>query len=387
MKRTTWALVTAVATSIATTGCGGGTTVVSLPPPEVSVSQPVQRELSDYFDTTGRVAAVESVEIRARVAGYLMKVGFEDGQLVKAGDVLFEIDARPYEAAVMQAEGELGRWRASLTKAEADTGRTQRLLSKGASSEKDFEAAVADRDRSKAEIQASEAKLTQAKLDLDFTKVTAPVDGRVSKTNLTVGNLVSPGTAGSAPLTTLVSVSPVYVYFDVDERTILRAQAERRNAGSAAAQHIRELAIPVEIGLATETGHPHKGTLTFIDNRVDASTGTIKARASFDNTDGALTPGLFVRVHVPLGDARPLLLVTERAVGTDQGNKYLLVVTDKNVVEYRAVKLGSVVEGGLRIVSDGIKAGEWVITNGIQRARPGMTVKPQQMDMVPPATA
>ena len=231
MKGATWALVTVVATS----GCGGGTTVVSLPPPEVSVSQPVQRELSDYFDTTGRAAAVENVEIRARVAGYLMKVDFEDGQLVKAGDVLFEIDARPYEAAVMEAQGELARWHASLTKAEADVARTQRLLSKGAASEKDFESAVADRDRAKAEIQASEAKLAQAKLDLGFTKVTAPVDGQVSKTNLTVGNLVSPGTAGSAPLTTLVSVAPVYVYFDIDERTLLRARAQRRDGATAAA--------------------------------------------------------------------------------------------------------------------------------------------------------
>jgi RND family efflux transporter MFP subunit len=375
-----------VVLALVAAGCSSGPEVAKLPPPEVTVSQPIQRDVVESFDTTGRAAAVESVEVRARVSGYLTKIGFGDGAEVKAGDVLFEIDPRPYEAALQQAKGEEARWQASLVRALSEVRRVDRLLSKGAASEREMEAAIASRDTAKAEIQSAQGRLEKAQLDLEFTRVVAPVAGRVSKTNLTIGNLIQAGTIGSDPLTTLVSVAPIYIYFDIDERTLLRAQERRRQQGQdSSASDIRALAIPVEVGLATEQGHPHRGILDFVDNRVDPSTGTLKARAVFDNADRVLTPGLFTRVRLPIGDPRASVLVAERAVGIDQGNRYVLVVDDKNTVQYRAVKLGQRAEGGLRVVDEGLEPGEWLITNGIQRARPGITVEPKRAEMAPTA--
>jgi RND family efflux transporter MFP subunit len=352
----------------------------------VSVSQPVERPVTEYFETTGRSEAVESVDIRARVSGYLTKVHFRDGVEVKKGDELFLIDPRPYEAEVLRAEGEVARWEASLRKSQADVARNKRLLPKGAASEKDLESSVAARDTAEAEIKASRARLEQAKLDLEFTRVTAPISGQVSRTNLTVGNLIQAGPAQTNLLTTVVSLDPMYVYFDIDERTLLQIRERRLASGQQiGSDAIRANPPPAQIGLASDEGYTHEGRMDFVDNRVDPSTGTIKARAVFDNDDRILTPGLFVRVRVPLGQAEPSLLVTERAIGTDQGNKFVYVVNDKNVVEYRAVKLGPQTDDALRVIADGVRAGEWVIVNGIQRARPGLTVKPQQVAAQPPA--
>ncbi len=366
-------------------GCRNAPEVVSLPPPEVSVSQPVEQPVGDYFETTGRSEAVESVEIRARVSGYLVKVAFRDGTEVKKGDELFLIDPRPYEAEVLRAEGEVARGEAALRKAVSDVERNKRLLPKGAASEKDLESSIAARDSAEAEIKASRATLQQARLDLEFTRVTAPISGQVSRTNVTVGNLIQASSTAASVLTTLVSVDPIYVYFDIDERTLLQQRARRRAQGqTVGSDAIRSYKIPVEIGLASEVGYSQRGLMDFVDNRVDPSTGTLKARAEFSNADRVLTPGLFLRVRAPLGDPRPALLVTERAIGTDQGNKFVYVVNDKKVVEYRAVKLGPKADSGLQSI-EGINPGEWVIVNGIQRARPGMTVNPQQVAMQPAA--
>jgi RND family efflux transporter MFP subunit len=380
-----WSMGAACAAVLALAGCEKKTEVVALPPPEVSVSQPVERPVAEYFETTGQAGAVESVDIRARVSGYLTRVGFVDGTEVKKGDELFVIDPRPYEAEVMRSEAEVARWEASHRKSVADVERNRRLLPKGAASEKDLEASIAARDSAAAEIQAARAKLQQAKLDLEFTRVTAPISGQVSRTNVTVGNLVTATGTDPNLLTTLVSVDPIYVYFDIDERTLLRQRERRRASGRPiGSDAVRAEKIPIEVGLAGDEGYPHHGIFDFVDNRVDPGTGTIKARGIFTNGDRVLAPGLFVRVRVPIGDERPVLLVTERAIGTDQGNKFVYVVNDQNAVEYRSVKLGAKADDGLRAITEGIRAGEWVMVNGIQRARPGLTVKPQQVSMLPP---
>lgn len=357
--------------------------VVAPPPPEVSVSKPIERTVGDYFETTGRTEAIESVDVRARVSGYLTKVHFEDGTEVRKGDELFLIDPRPYEAQVQAAEATLARWKAQLRQAESEVARNKRLLPKGAASERDLERSVASRDTALAEIQASEARLAQANLDLEFTRITAPIDGRLSRTNITEGNLVQTGQ--SMVLTTLVSVNPIYTYFDVDERTVLDLRQRRREAGdNNSPTDIKKRQIPIEISLANESGYSRRGILDFVDNRVDPGTGTLKARAVFDNTDRLLTPGLFVRVRMPMGEPRDSLLITERAIGTDQGNKFVYVVNDQNVAEYRAVKLGPTADDGLRVIPEGLNPGDRVIINGIQRVRPGVTVKPHDVAMVAP---
>jgi multidrug efflux system membrane fusion protein len=373
----------ALALGLTLVGCSSGPEVVSLPPPEVSVSQPIERDVTEYFDTTGRTTAVESVEVRARVPGYLVSVDFREGAAVKQGDLLFQIDPRQYQAAVLQAEGELARWEAELRKGEADVARNRRLLPKGAASEKDLETAIASKETADAQIKSAKARLEEAKLNLEYASITAPISGRVSRANVTVGNLIHLSGATSNVLTTLVSTNPIHVYFDVDEQTMLRYQeAYRQQGADTRAENIKELQIPVEIGLATEEGYPHRGVLDFIDNRVDPATGTILVRAVFDDPDGRLTPGLFGRVRMPYRRVERASLVTERAIGTDQGGKYLLVVNDKNVVEYRPVKLG-MLSDQLRVITEGISPGEWVITSGIQRVRPGITVTPQRTAMLP----
>lgn len=364
------ALALALAASLA--ACGGKPEVVQLAPPEVGVAPVIEREVADFFETTGRTQAVESVELRARVSGYLVKIAFKDGDEVHPGDLLFEIDPRPYEAEVLRAEGELARWEALKKKAEADLARNQRLLPTGAASQKELDSAIASKGTADAEITSARGSLEKARLNLEFSRVTAPIKGRVSKANVTVGNLVEASTL----LTTVVSSDPMWMYFDIDERTVLQYRARYAAAHpNAPVPSARELAVAVEIGLAHEEGYSVRGVMDFIDNQVNTATGTMLARAVFANADRRLAPGLFVRVRLPIGDPTRSLLVSERAIGTDQGTKYVLVVNDQNVVEYRPVTLGPLSEG-MRVIREGLKPGERVITAGIQRARPGITVKP-----------
>jgi len=356
--------------------CGRDSRVVSLPPPEVSVAKPVLRQVEERYETTGRTEAVEKVELRARVSGYLTEVNFQDGSLVEKGRVLFVIDPRPYEAAVLAAEGEVGRWEASLKRAESDVARNQRLVPKGGASIRELETAVASRDSSIAEIKSAKAKLESAQLDLEFTRVTAPISGRVSNTTVTVGNLVQ-ATTNPPLLTTIVSTAPIYVYFDVDERTVLRRRAERVAHGEdVSAGDVADRRWTFFIGLPGETGYPHEGYLDFIDNRVDPSTGTFKTRGVLENKDNMLVPGVFVRVRVPVGDASEHVLLPERAIGSDQSNKYVLTVDDQNVVQYRLVELGVRTDDGLIAVTKGLGPDDRVIVDGVQRVRAGITVTP-----------
>jgi RND family efflux transporter MFP subunit len=371
-----------------TGGCGGEAKVTAPPAPEVSVSQPVEEPVQEVLEFTGRTSAVDTVEVRARVTGYIAKVDFTDGALVKTGDVLFEIDPREYQATLDRAEGQVVRLRAQLARVESEVARNVALRPSGAASARELERAIADRGAVEGELKAALAQLELARLDLEFTRVTAPVAGRVSRAEVTQGNLVVVGAAGGPLLTTIVSLDPMYVDFDADERALLRLRKARIvSDGAATPESIRAAQIPVLVALADERDFPHHGTLDFVDNRVDPSTGTIHVRAVLPNPDRLLTPGLFVRVRLPVSEPRPGILVTDRAVATDQDRKYVLVVNDKNVVEYRPVKLGGL-HNGLRAVAEGLTPGEWVIVNGIQRTRPGATVSPQKVSMRPaPAPA
>lgn len=357
------------------------------PPPEVEVARPALKEVIDYFEFPGQTAAVGEVEIRARVTGYIVKVNFDDGQEVKAGDVLFEIDPRPYQAALDQARGELARQQATLVKAETDLARSERLRPSGAVSEDEYEQHVAQLAIVKAAIQTAEAAVRNAELNLEFTKVVSPIDGRVGRRLITEGNFVQPGLDESTVLTTVVTTRPIYVYFDVEEPVLLKYLGSLWQAdGKSLLDRIEQLGVPVEIGLADETGFPHVGTLNFVDNKVDRGTGTIQARAVFEKPAACLSPGLYVRVRMPFGQARPAVLVPDRAIGTDLKEKYLLAVNAENVVERRLVQVGSL-HDGLREILSGIGLEDRIIVEGLQRARGGIAVIPKSAESDKTVTA
>jgi RND family efflux transporter MFP subunit len=352
---------------------GGNAAPPPPPPPAVTVAPVEQRELVEWDEFTGRTEPVESVEIRPRVSGYIQEVRFQSGQLVKKGDVLFVIDPRWHQAAFdrLEAEAELAGVQSENAKREAD--RAAQLLATKAISTEEGDARVARFQEAKAALLAAQAARDSAKLDLDYTQVRAPIDGRVSRALLTEGNYVSGEASATSLLTTLVSVNPVYVYADIDEDSLLKfnglAQAKKIETNG-------DGKIPIELQLADETDFPHHGYIESFDNRVDPNTGSILLRAVFSNDDGRIMPGLFARIRVPLSERYPALLVTERAIGTDQAQKYVLTVTTTNTVAYQAVTLGPAVDGK-RIVRSGLRAGEEIIVNGIEHVRPGMPVTPQ----------
>jgi RND family efflux transporter MFP subunit len=348
-------------------------------PPAVTVSHPVEREVTDHADFTARTAAVDSVELRARVSGYLDKVNFKEGTLVKKGDVLFEIDPRTYQAVLEHTRGSLAAAEARVKRLDADLARAERLIGSGAMPREEYDRIVGDRGEAIASRASQKAAVQRAQLDLGFTKVTAPVSGRVSHYFVTVGNLVQAGDAQITPtlLTTIVSVDPMYAYFDVDEHTVLRVKQLIREGKAKTPD---EVEIPVLLGLANEAGQLHRGTLHFIDNQVNSKTGTLRARGVFPNKDEALSPGNFARVRVPIGVPHKALLVSERALDTDQGQKIVYVVKSDNRVATRPVRLGAL-HDGLREITDGLKPGERVIVNGLQMVRPGLTVEPTLVDM------
>jgi RND family efflux transporter MFP subunit len=347
-------------------------------PVPVTVSYPVEREVTDSVEFTARTAAVDSVEVRAHVWGYLQKVNFKEGDLVKEGDVLFEIDPRPYEALLNQAKAKVRQDEAQL---ELDEAEYQRQLSNyraGAGSKSDLDKAAAARDVDRANIAADKAQVVSRQLDLDYTKVLAPVSGRVSRYVVTIGNLIQSGDqAGGTLLTTIVSVDPMYAYFDVDESTALRVRQLTREGKSDSP---RDGGYPVSLGLVNENGFPHRGTINFVENQVNPKTGTIRARGVFPNAHQVLLPGLFGRVRTPIGRPHLALLVSDRALDTDQGQKILYVVNDKNEVVSRPVRVGAL-HDGLREITDGLKSGERVIVTGLQQVRPGSTVEPKLVTM------
>jgi membrane fusion protein, multidrug efflux system len=344
------------------------------PPPKVTVSQPVARGVVEWDEYTGRLEAVQSVEVRARVSGYLQSVNFTDGAIVKKGALLFVIDPRPYQAELNRAKAALEQAMARYERTQKDFARAQQLVKSRAMSQEDVDTRAADQREAQEAVQAARAAVDAAQLNVEFTQVRAPISGRISREFVTVGNLINGGTADSTLLTRIVSLDPIYCYFDVDERSYLkysRLWRDGKRAGS------REVNIPVDLGLADEQGFPHQGQLDFIDNRLDPNTGTMTGRAIFSNPDLTLIPGLFARIRLPGSNRYEAMLVPDGAIGTDQTQRFAFIVNDQNTVEYRKVELGPIIEG-LRVVRDGLKPEDWVIVNGMQRVRTGAKVDPQQ---------
>src|SRR5262245_27815684 len=373
-----FAIVSGLAvTAVTLTGCTRKPQQAAPQAVPVSVSYPIEREITDYADYTGRTAAVDSVEVRARVWGYLDKINFKEGALVKKGDVLFEIDPRPYQAVLTQAEGNLAVAQARLVRTDADLARAKSLPS-GSLTQQELDKFIADQGEAAASVLAQTAAVKQAKLDLDYTKLLAPVNGRMSRYLVTQGNLIRSGSSpGGVALTTIVSVDPMYAYFDVDERTVLRVRQLIREGKAKSA---RDAEIPVWLALANEEGFPHKGVISFVDNQINSKTGTLRLRGTFENKNETLAPGYFVRVRVPIGHSHQGLLITERALDTDQGQKIVYVVEKDNKVVSRPVRLGAI-HGGLREITEGLTPGDRIIVNGLLQVRPGVTVEPTRVDM------
>lgn len=338
------------------------------PAPQVSVATVGVQPIHDRQEFTGRLQAVESVAVRPRVSGYVESVHFIEGSRVRAGDLLFRIDARPFHAEVDRLAAEHERAKAQLELAVTNRARASRLLEQNAISREEFDGLSTAQAIAAAELDAVEAALETARLDLEFTTVTAPIDGRVSNALVTAGNLVDSSTL----LTTLVSDDPIYAWFHADEHSYLQfIEGQDPSAVRSATVHV---------GLVNEDGYPHEGRLDFLDNRVDPESGTIRGRAVLDNEDGRFTPGLFVRLELVSPATRTVALVDDRAIGTDLDQKYVLVLDEQNVAQYRAVETGPLVDD-LRVVTRGLEAGERVIVNGLQRVRPGTTVAPTLVAM------
>jgi RND family efflux transporter MFP subunit len=339
-------------------------------PPAVTVSPAVHREVADWDEFTGHFEAVDAVDVRPRVSGFLQRVAFAEGATVHKGDVLFTIDARPYEAQVARAEAELERARTQSQLAVGELERAQRLVSTQAISREELDARTSTRSESDATVRAADAALRTARLDLDWTVVRAPISGRVGRAEVTPGNLVQAGPPAATLLTTIVSLDPIYVYFDTDEQAYLKYLHALRGTGIASGASAGR---PVYIGLASDSGFPYQGRLDFVDNRVDPSAGTIRVRAVVPNGARTFAPGLFARVRLVGGDRRPVTLIQDQAVGTDQDRKFVLVLKPDSSVEYRAITVGRMVDG-LRVVQSGLRPGEEVVVNGLLRVRPGMKV-------------
>jgi RND family efflux transporter MFP subunit len=342
-------------------GCGGQAAAPSSASPAtpVTVAPVAQQEIVEWREFTGHTEPVQSVEVRPRVSGYIQEVRFQSGQLVKQGDVLFVIDPRWNQAVFDQRKAEFDQ-------ARRENDRTAQLLANKAISTEEADARTA-------RFEEARALLDSARLDLEYIRVCAPIDGRVSRALMTRGNYVS-GAAGSASLlTTLVSVSPVYVYAEVDEASLLKFN-ELVYAHKLGAETNGR--IPVELQLGDESGYPHQGCVESFDNQVNPDTGSILLRAMFPNDDGRIVPGLFARIRLPLSERHPALLVNESAIGTDQADKFVLTLSPTNTVQYRSVKLGTLVEGQ-RVVTAGLSLGDQVVVNGMARVRPGMAVTPQ----------
>jgi membrane fusion protein, multidrug efflux system len=358
--------------TVAVVGCGQRREPRELPPPEVVVSHPTNKEVTEFLEFTGNTAALESVEIRARVKGWLQSVNFEPGARVKKGDLLFLIDPKMFQAQMNQFQAQLQGRKADLKLQDTNLRRAEQLLSSASISQLQYDEQNAKQALSTAQVGISEADLEKARLDLDYTKVTTPIDGKVSRNLVDAGNLVGANT--ETLLTKVVSTDSIYAYFNLSERDVLKLKKMTPPEDPESGK--RSWKIAAYLSLSDETGFPHVGAIDYVEPELDPNTGTLQARAIFSNEKGELMPGLFVRVRVPI-EKRKALLVPELAVGSAQAGMYVLVVNKDNVVEQRLVKTGQL-DGALRVIEDGLKQDDWVIVNGIQRARPGGKVTPQK---------
>lgn len=346
------------------------------PPPKVTVSQPMNREVVEWEEYTGRLEAMESVEVRARVNGYLQSIHFKNGTTVKQGDLLFVIDPRPYQAELERAKAEVALANVRLERTGKDLARAQMLVRSRAVSEEEVDTRVSDQRQAQETVQAARATVNAAQLNVEFTQVRAPLSGRISRNLVSVGNLINGGTTQSTLLTTIVSLDPIYCYFEADERSYLRGIRQLRNGDRTNSRASKQ---PVYVALADEENFPHQGSIDFLDNRLDQNTGTITARAVLPNPDLLLVPGLFARVRIPAGDKYKALMLPPEAVGSDLSQQFVFVVDAQNLVQYRKVTPGPIIDGW-RVIRDGIQPDDWVIVKGVQRAKTGAKVDPIKQD-------
>jgi RND family efflux transporter MFP subunit len=365
-------------------GCSDGeSTPKAPPPPSVIVAKPLIKEITEWDAYTGRLQAIRSVELRARVSGYLKSVHFKDGQMVKRGDLLFVIDPRPYQAILDEASAQVTRARVRLNLAESNLARAQNLYEQRAISEEELDQRSRGKEGAIAALQAAQASVRSAKLNLSFTRVRAPVSGRVGRELITRGNLISGGSAGGTLLTTIVSLDPIYLYFTADEQALLHyirlARAGQRESSRTAPN-------PVLMQLADEKGYPHRGHMNFVDNQVDESTGTIQGRAIFQNPGFLFTPGMFAQILLKGRGPYDALLIPDAAVSADQATRFVYVVDENNVVQRRDLILGRWVDDRFRVVEDGLKPNDRIIVEGLLLVQPGAPVTPQMRVMKAPST-
>ncbi len=347
------------------------------PPPEVSVAAPLEKEIVEWNEYTGRLDSVEGVEVRPRVGGFLEAINFTEGQPVKEGDLLFEIDPRPFAAEVARAEAKLEQSKAAASLAAANLDRAADLVKKNAIAKQEYDIRLSESQQGAADVQAAEAELDAARLQLGFTKVSAPISGIAGRQLVTRGNLVNGGTSQATMLTTVVPHDPIYVYFEMDEAAFM-ASVRRVFAGEMPGRGKGKL--PVEMGLIDEKGYPHTGEINFVDNRLNQQTATMLVRGRFENPESFLTPGQFGRVRVPASLKHKALLIPDEAINSDQSVKFVWVVKENNEAERRKVELGSL-QDGLRVVREGLAAGERLVVRGIQLVRPGAKVNPQPTEI------
>jgi membrane fusion protein, multidrug efflux system len=364
----------AVAGCILSAGCKQSTLAPAPPPPPVTVATPIHKEIVEWDEYTGRTEAIESVQIRPRVSGYIDQITFKEGQLVKPGDVLFVIDQRPYRNVLDQDKANLQRADAQRQLKVANFARAQQLFQNKVSSKEEYDTKVADRNEAEAEFAQAQASLNSAQLNMDFTEVKSPILGRISRQLVTRGNLVQ---ADSTVLTKVVSVDPIYAYFNIDERTVQKYHDQIQNGQL---QDPRVSSMPVYLQLEGETGFPHEGIIDFVDNTFNASTGTLQIRGRFENKDASLYPDAFVRIRMAGTPKHEAILITDRAIASDQGQKFVLLVDNNSVVQVRPVEVGPIVDG-LRVVRKGLGPDDHVIVNGLVNAQPGNKVTPQPGDM------
>jgi RND family efflux transporter MFP subunit len=375
IRRSPWLLLTCTAiagcTQTPAANFGG-------PPsaPEVDVCMPCVKEVRDYEDFPGRIESIQAVDVRARVTGYLEKVHFREGEEVKKGDLLFEIDARPYQAELAKAEGSVVQSEGRLKRLEADFSRASRLLAQRGMSQEEYDKVAGDRAEAVGSLKVAKAQKEMADLNMEYTKVRAPLSGKISRRYIDPGNLVK---ADDTVLTSIYSQDPLYAYFDLDERSTLYAQKLIREGKI---KWSLDQSLPVYFAVADEPGYPRTGMIDFADNRIDAESGTWRIRARFPNTDRSLLPGLYIRMRLPIGNPYRAILVSEQALGTDQGQRYAFVVDSQNKVAYRRVKVGRL-HHGLRAISEGLGEGDKVIVSGLQRVRPEVEVKVNMLSAMP----
>jgi RND family efflux transporter MFP subunit len=371
-------LAAALALAILLVGCGDSAQqkAAAPPPPTVTVAKPTQRTVSDYDEYVGRFAALDSVEVRARVSGYLDSVDFKDGQMVKQGDLLFTIDKRPFQTALDQSRANRQLAQSNLTFTESDLKRAQQLVTEKTITEQVFEQRSQAFRNAQASFAAASAAVRQAELDMQFTELRAPIDGRIGDRRVSPGNLVTGGTSGNTTLlATIVSQDPIHFEFTFDEASYLRYERMAKEGADVAS---RGPGVNVSLKLIDEKDFTHEGRMDFVDNAIDRSTGTIRGRALFKNPNSVFTPGMFARVRVPASPPYQALLVPDTALGTEQAKRYLLVVGADDMVTMKYVIVGQVVDGGLRVIKEGLAADDRVIVEGLMRARAGIKVTPQE---------